>query len=255
MKLSFAERAKLCNNSLASELLEIMEIKKTNICLALDLTTTKAILGIAHIAGPHIAVLKIHVDILEDFNEDFIKLLHELSSSHQFLIMEDRKFSDIGNTVSLQCKGIYKIAQWADLITMHAMPGSSVLDVLGNTFKSIKKSCGVFLVAEMSCTGHLFNNDYVSQAVSMAENSDLVAGLVCQSNIFSKPGLIQMTPGVNLNVKTDDLGQQYNDPETVIASGADLAVVGRAITEKCDKVGELKKYKELLWAAYKTRIA
>ena len=53
---------------------------------------------------------------------------------------------------------------------------------------------------------------------------------------------------------TDDLGQQYNTPESVVNSGADLAVVGRGITEAEDKLAATLKYKEELWAAYIKRI-
>ncbi|XP_029670995.1 uridine 5'-monophosphate synthase-like [Formica exsecta] len=120
LKLPYCKRAKLAKNLLASKLLELMESKQTNLCLAADLKKTDAILELANIVGPHIAVLKTHVDIIENFNENFILQLKELAKRHKFLLMEDRKFGDIGNTVSLQYRyGLYKIAEWADLITVH----------------------------------------------------------------------------------------------------------------------------------------
>lgn len=36
------------------------------------------------------------MDIIEDFDEDLVKQLQELSKKHDFLIFEDRKFADIG---------------------------------------------------------------------------------------------------------------------------------------------------------------
>lgn len=257
LKLPYNKRAKLATNLLASKLLELMELKQTNICLAADLKEVDAILELANVAGPHIAVLKTHVDIIEDFNEYFILRLKELARQHNFLLMEDRKFGDIGNTVSLQYKhGLYKIAEWADLITVHPVSGASVINALKTSLENIIEPRGIFLVAEMSCEGALTTGDYLKNAVSMAEKaSDLVVGLVCQSNLSAQPGLLQLTPGVKLSESGDGLGQQYNDPRSVINEGADLAVVGRGITKAPH--GYLKatlEYKKELWNAYEERI-
>lgn len=257
LKLPYCKRAELAKNSLASKLLELMESKQTNLCLAADLKKTDAILELADVAGPHIAVLKTHVDIIEDFNENFVLQLKELAKRHQFLLMEDRKFGDIGNTVSLQYRyGLYKIAEWADLITVHPVSGASVIDALKKGLENILEPRGIFLVAEMSSKGALTTGDYLKSTVSMAEEaSDLVVGLVCQSNLSAQPGLLQLTPGVKLSKSDDGLDQQYNNPESVIDAGADLAVVGRGITEA--NYGVLKatlEYKKQLWNAYKKRI-
>ncbi|XP_071560285.1 uncharacterized protein R-l isoform X1 [Temnothorax nylanderi] len=257
LELPYSKRAKLTMNPLASKLLELMESKQTNLCLAADLKEVDAILELANVTGPHIAVLKTHVDIIEDFNESFILRLKKLAKQHRFLLMEDRKFGDIGNTVSLQYRhGLYKIAEWADLITVHPVSGASVIDTLKKSVENITEPRGIFLVAEMSCEGALTTGDYPKSAVSMAEKaSDLVVGLVSQSNLSAQPGLLQLTPGVKLSKSGDGLGQQYNDPRSVINAGADLAVVGRGITEAPD--GYLKatlEYKRELWNAYEERI-
>lgn len=257
LKLPYSKRAKLTLNPLASKLLELMASKQTNICLAADLKEKDAILELANVVGPHIAVLKTHVDVIEDFNESFILRLKELARQHRFLLMEDRKFADIGNTVLLQYKhGLYKIAEWADLITMHAVSSASAINALKKNLENITEPRGIFLVAEMSCEGTLTTGDYLKSAITMAEEtSDLIVGLVCQSNLSAQPGLLQLTPGVKLSKSSDGLGQQYNDPRSVINAGADLAVVGRGIIEAPH--GYLKatlEYKRELWNAYEERI-
>ncbi|EFN65415.1 Uridine 5'-monophosphate synthase [Camponotus floridanus] len=256
LKLPYCKRAKLAKNPLASKLLELMESKQTNLCLAADLKKTDAILELANTAGPHIAVLKTHVDIIEDFNEGFILQLKDLAKRHKFLLMEDRKFGDIGNTVSLQYRyGLYKIAEWADLITVHPISGASVIDALKKGMKNITEPRGIFLIAEMSSKGTLTTGDYLKSAVSMAEEaSNLVVGLVCQSNLSAQSGLLQLTPGVQLSKSDDGLDQQYNNPETVINAGADLAVVGRGITEASNCLKAALEYKRQLWNAYEKRI-
>ncbi|XP_012244122.1 uridine 5'-monophosphate synthase isoform X1 [Bombus impatiens] len=255
LMMPFHIRASRCKNAIGSKLFNLMESKQSTICLAADLTKADAVIELADLVGPHIVLLKTHVDILEDFSDNFIKRLKELAKKHDFLLMEDRKFADIGNTVCLQYeKGIYKIAQWADVVTVHAIAGQSIIDGFKNSLKNISEPRGLFILAEMSSKGALTIGEYVQNAISIAQNSDIVVGVVCQSDIFSSPGLIQLTPGVKILKSSDDLGQQYNTPESVVNSGADLAVVGRGITEAEDKLAATLKYKEELWTAYIKRI-
>lgn len=126
-----------------------MAVKKTNLCLSVDLTTSTQILNLLEKVGEHICMVKTHVDIIEDFNSDFISRLKQLADRFNFLILEDRKYADIGNTVALQySKGLYKVAEWADCVTVHSIPGDGILKALNAV--SNRASRGVFLIAEMS---------------------------------------------------------------------------------------------------------
>ncbi|XP_031832706.1 rudimentary-like isoform X2 [Nomia melanderi] len=255
LKEPFYSRATKTKNEVASKIFNLMETKQSTLCLAADLIKADSILELADLTGPHIVVLKTHVDIIEDFSDDFIKRLKDLAKKHNFLLMEDRKFADIGNTVSLQYqKGIYKIAEWADIVTVHAIAGQSIIDGLKTGLESINKPRGIFILAQMSSKGALTNSEYAQHAVSIAQSSDMVTGIVCQSNIFTDPGLIQLTPGVKLAESSDNLGQQYNTPESVVNSGADLAVVGRGISEAEDRLAATLEYKKELWIAYEKRL-
>lgn len=255
LKLSFDIRAKQAENKAAKKLLELMSQKQTTLCLATDFTKTQEILDLVELAGPHIAVLKIHVDIIEDFQSNFVKKIKESAKKYNFLILEDRKFADIGQVVSYQVrKGIYNIVEWADFITVHSVPGNGIVDGVKKGLEGISEDRGIFIVAEMSSKGALTTGDYISATTSNFKDSDLVAGYVCQKNIFANPGFVQLTPGVQLNKSSDDLGQQYNTPEDVVNSGGDLIVVGRGITKSENKLDAVLEYKKVLWEAYQNRI-
>lgn len=251
---------KYAKSSIAQDLLKIISTKKTNLCLAADTTKAVDILNAADTVGPYICVLKTHVDIIDDFSEKFVQSLQALAVKHNFLIMEDRKFADIGNTVQLQySSGNFQISQWAHLVTAHSLTGPSILDGLKSGLNGETDKRGVFLLAQLSSGGSLITDSYTENTmklVSNSSNADFIAGIVCQrSDVVQDPGLLQLTPGCKIDSTTDGLGQQYNTPEYVIKEkGADIAVVGRGILNAKDMRTTAEKYRNQLWSAYLDRV-
>lgn len=85
------------NTPLAAYLLHLIHVKRTNLCVSADVTTTSELLRIAEEVGDHICVLKTHADIVSDFGEKTIRGLNELARRKKFVVFEDRKFGDIGS--------------------------------------------------------------------------------------------------------------------------------------------------------------
>ena len=100
LSLPFSQRAELPNTPpLTTYLLSLIAIKRSNLCVAVDVHTTYELLTIAEEVGDYICVLKTHADIIDDFSEKTIKSLQEISQRKHFLIFEDRKLGDIGSTL------------------------------------------------------------------------------------------------------------------------------------------------------------
>lgn len=250
-RLSYSARAKLAQNSVAKKLFDLIEQKQTNLALSADVIKCSELLKLADQCGPDICVLKTHIDILEDFTPDIINQLLKITDRHQFLILEDRKFADIGNTVQQQYQhGIYKIVEWADLVTAHSLPGPGCLQALQDI--GLKFNRGILLLAEMSSADNLADPEYCQATIKMAQQfPEFVTGFIAQRKISTNPAHIHFTPGVQINNRSDNLGQQYNTPENVITQkGSDIIIVGRGIIAAENPAAMAKKYREIAWQAY-----
>ncbi|XP_034642194.1 uridine 5'-monophosphate synthase [Trachemys scripta elegans] len=256
-EMSFSARAQLPGiHPVAARLLKLMEKKQTNLCLSADVTDSKELLQLAATLGPSICILKTHIDILNDFTQEVIKELRALADQHEYLIFEDRKFADIGNTVKHQYEGgVFKIASWADIVNAHVVPGAGVVKGLKEVGLPSQRGC--LLIAEMSSQGSLATGDYTKSAVQMAEeNSDFVFGFISGSRVSNKPEFLHLTPGVQMQAGGDNLGQKYLSPQEVISKrGSDVIIVGRGILSASNHLEEAEMYRKAAWESYVSRLA
>lgn len=95
---TYAERSEHPSNTpLATYLLRLIHVKRTNLCVSADVTTTAELLRVAEEVGDYICVLKTHADIIGDFTDRTIRLLTAVARRRKFVVFEDRKFGDIGS--------------------------------------------------------------------------------------------------------------------------------------------------------------
>lgn len=248
-RLSFLKRSEMALHPLAKQLYCLMERKKSNLAMAADVTHAEKLLHLADLLGPHLCILKTHIDILEDFTPSVIDSLKTLSKKHDFLLFEDRKFADIGNTVKYQyTKGLYRISEWAHLINVHTLPGPGILKGLG----PLNEDRGVLFIAEMSSDNHLFTKEYTSQTLAIAEaHPESVLGFITQHALSPNPQWLYLTPGIQFSKKSDELMQRYITPEEAILNqGTDIMIVGRGILEAENILYETKRYQKAGWDAY-----
>ncbi|XP_049515068.1 uridine 5'-monophosphate synthase-like isoform X3 [Dermacentor silvarum] len=254
-KENFGHRSQVARCLLAKRLLGLMDQKQTNLAVAVDVTSTDKLLQARNQLGPHICILKTHVDFLEDFSQDAMMRLRELATKHDFLIMEDRKFADIGETAQLQYTSRpFSIRLWSDMVTAHSLPGPGILTALQQASRP-EQAC--VLIAQMSSAGALTTKGYADATLKMAEDfPDFVLGFVCQSRVSHNPGHIHMTPGVRLDASGDSLGQQYCDPASAVTErGADIIIVGRGIVAAANPEEAALQYKKAAYDAYLSTLA
>lgn len=264
--LTYSERAELASCALARHLFNVMAEKETNLCVALDETDPERFMNLAEALGPEIAVLKTHVDTIENYTGKLTVELASLAREHNFLIFEDRKFSDIGKTVRNQyTKGAFHIVEWADIVNAHAISGPGIVDGLRDEVENydLLDQRAILLLAQMSSKGNLIDDDYTKQVVKMAvKNDDFVMGFIGAGAKkvpllaeLAPPGLLIMSPGIKIGGGGDTLGQQYTAPDILVEAGADVLIVGSDIYGADDPLAKAQEYRTVCWDAYQERIA
>lgn len=242
-RLSYEQKLEITKHPTAQKLLQIAVDKKSNLIVSADVMTTSELLNLAEKVGPQIVALKTHIDIIKDFDHNKTILpLVDLARKHNFLLMEDRKFADIGSTQELQfSKGIYQISKWADMVTSHLIAGKKSLECF--------KNVGVIAILGMSCEGTLTDAHYQEEGLKIVENQYNIMGCVAQRKISKE--MLLFTPGISLEQAGDDKGQQYNMPDYVFLNlHTDFIIVGRGVYQAEDAEKASKNYREIGWEAY-----
>jgi orotidine-5'-phosphate decarboxylase len=213
-------------------------------------------------------VLKTHIDVVSDFGSATIQGLTQLAKKHNFLIFEDRKLMDIGNTVQKQYHGgALRISEWADIVNLSVLPGPGIVEALDQVITApdfpFPNQRAFLILAEMTSKGTLATGEYTQLSVDQARRFPRsIMGFVATralSDVGNEPvqgeeDFVTFTTGVNLASKGDKLGQQYQTPASAVARGADFIISGRGIYAAPDPVEAAKQYQVAGWEAYTARI-
>lgn len=246
-------------NPQTRRLIRTIKEKQSNLVISLDVNNQRDFFRILEEVASEICMVKTHVDILNDFDDTFVSRLKQLAAEKNFMIFEDRKFADIGNTVRKQfTEGLYRISGWADFITVHTLPGEGILHGL---FDGTPTRCSAFLLAAMSAKGNLISDTYSRNTIQMgADNNQWVSGFIGFGRTVAElkklkiktPGdMLLLMPGVNLESKSDAMGQQYITVKEAIDGGADLVIVGRGIITAPNPKEKAALYRQKAWQALK----
>ena len=256
---AWGQRYASCTDPLMRKYMEISEEKQSLVCLAADKSTMQEMFDLLEKVAPFIAVLKTHVDLIDDWNMDEWMRFCKLANDSGLLIFEDRKFADIGKISQQQMGGVYNIRSWADLVTSHLISGPDIVDGLQKGWGSVNKMGSVLLLAQMSSRGNLLLPDYCKNVVKLGcahsgvlgfiGNGSDAEGIISLRNLVGENKMI-WTPGVNISVGDGDLGQRYGDPRQAILAGSDCIIVGSGIHQSVDPSAAAMEYAKVSWAAF-----
>ncbi|KAK0640744.1 orotidine 5-phosphate decarboxylase pyrG-penicillium chrysogenum [Cercophora newfieldiana] len=262
--VSFHKRAMGNLHPIAKRLFEIADGKQSNLAVSADVTDSKSLLDLADNLGPYIVVLKTHADLVSDFDDRTIRGLKALAEKHNFLLFEDRKFVDIGNTVQKQYHGgPLRISEWADIVNFSILGGDGIAEALNQTVTApefpFPNQRAFLVLAEMTSEGSLATGSYTKSCVEVARKYPrsvigFVATRALGEGTVGGEDFVVFATAINMESKGDDLGQQHRTPQVAVERGADFIIAGRGLYGSEDPVEAAKLYRAEGWSAYLRRI-
>jgi orotidine-5'-phosphate decarboxylase len=210
------------------------------LALALDnLDDLAAIRQLVESTAPHIGVFKIGLEQFTRFGPVILDVVRAADRK----IFLDLKFHDIPNTVA---KAVNAAAQLeVDFLTIHAQGGKAMMEAACDAAaKALHPPTIVAVTLLTSLDASALKNElkceapvaqYVRHLAELAAQSGL-GGIVCSAADLPsvKPGLPGafefITPGIRLADDGVQDQKRVATPQSAIAAGATLLVVGRPIT-------------------------
>ena len=255
----WGSRWEACDNALARRYMEVVCRKETAVILAADVRTMSGLCALIRVVGPHLAALKTHVDMVDDWTPAAWAEFCELAHGEDLLIFEDRKFADIGKISRDQMAGVYDIRSWSDIVTAHGISGPDIVDGLCAGWSDVGREGGVLLLAQMSSRGNLLGlPGYTDAMVAAGVANAGVFGFIGNGSradelaeLRAKVSDAKMiwTPGVNIATGDGEMGQRYGDPREAVLAGSDGVIVGSGIHGANDPAGAARSYAEVSFAA------
>ncbi|KAL7063704.1 hypothetical protein AAHC03_01689 [Spirometra sp. Aus1] len=169
-----------------------MKTKSSRLCLTVDNpASAEEVISLAERFAPKLCALMLHPELVSDFSPDFTSRLRLLANKKGFLLIADRKLADVGEVITHQLTGgQFRLADWCDLLTIHALTGTDQLAALRKLKESAKRSVPLsgLIVGEVDATGSLIDLEYKSHCVKLAiKYSDVVLGFLSTKELSDVP--------------------------------------------------------------------
>jgi orotidine-5'-phosphate decarboxylase len=216
---------------------------KNPICVALDTPDLARAFELAKLLHGHVGMLKIG---MEFFYAHGAKGYEALGAAG-IPIFLDMKLHDIPNTVAQGLRSLLKLAPAPAITNVHATGGLDMMKAARDAVGSETKLIAVTILTSLSnedlwAAGFARDQKTDDQALRLAELAHLAGldGVVCSpldlQNIRTKlpRKFLTVVPGIRPADTSSHDQKRVATPKSTVDAGADVLVIGRAITGAAD---------------------
>jgi len=212
------------------------------LCLALDFSSPSEVAEAATRFAPRVGWLKVG---LEAFVSGGPALVREVVATGSRVFL-DLKFHDIPNTVGRAVASAARTG--AALINVHALGGRAMLSAARAAVEGVDPrprlvavtlltSIDARALADLPVAGH---PEGIARRLALLTRDCGLDGVVCSPEDVAGvraacgPGFLTVVPGIRPAGSAAGDQRRIASPASAIASGADILVVGRPVTEAAD---------------------
>ena len=223
------------------------------ICVALDTPDLDRARALAKVLKFHVGYLKIGMEFFYAHGSRG----YEAVAAEGLPVFLDLKLHDIPNTVAEGMRSLMRLSPSPVIINLHASGGMAMMKAAAEAIGGRAKLIAVTLLTSLSnediwAAGFDAKQDTGAHAAGLAKlaKSAGLDGVVCSSHDLAGiraatgPEFLTVVPGIRPAEGASHDQKRVATPKSAMAAGADILVIGRAITGAVDPAATAKKILE-----------
>ena len=223
------------------------------ICVALDTPDLDRARALAKKLKPHVGFMKIGMEFFYAHGSKG----YEAVAAEGLPIFLDLKLHDIPNTVAEGMRSLMRLSPSPAIINLHASGGMAMMQAASEAIGGRAKLIAVTILTSLSnddiwATGFNSNLDTGAHAAVLAKLAKAAGldGVVCSSHDLAGiraatgPEFLTVVPGIRPAEGASHDQKRVATPKSAMAAGADILVIGRAITGAPDPAAAAQKIRD-----------
>ena len=220
------------------------------ICVALDTPDLDRARELAKTLASHVGYMKIGMEFFYAHGAKG----YEAVATQGLPIFLDLKLHDIPNTVASGMKALMQLSPRPAIVNLHASGGLDMMKAAADAVGGRAKLIAVTILTSLSnediwAVGFDAKQDTRAHATSLAVLAKQAGldGVVCSPHDLAGirsatgPEFLTVVPGIRPANEASHDQKRVATPRAALAAGADILVVGRAITGSSDPASAAKK--------------